>query len=83
MDVSSIAPWAMIPTQVGGSNSTYIPDQYYSDTEYGREEWTGMMIGGRGMNDLDCGLWNFDTWPETTYTGSNLGFRLIWDPIRI
>ena len=82
MDVSTIAPWAMIPTQVGGSNSTYIPDNHYYDTEFGREEWTAMVIGGLTMNDLEAGLWDFDSWYNSSETGSRLGFRLIWDPVR-
>lgn len=75
MAVQSAAPWAMFPTALGGSDSTYVSDySWYGDG------WAVLYVGGYWSSGSDAGLWYFDGYNVSSGSGSGLGLRLLWKP---
>jgi hypothetical protein len=74
--LSSTAPWAFFPTEVGGSETIYIPDcaYYYSG-------WCVLLVGGYYGNSAGVvGLFNFNANNASSYSNSNVGARLLFHP---
>ena len=75
MAVQSAAPWAMFPTAVGGSSSTYVPDYcYYSSG------WSVLCVGGSRAGGSDAGLWCFYGAGGSSDSSAGSGLRLLWKP---
>ena len=74
--LSSAAPWAFFPTEVGGSETIYIPD--YAGCSSG---WRVLMVGG-GYGDSagDVGLFYFYASNASSNSSSSVGARLLFHP---
>ena len=75
MDVKNPAPWAMVPSETGGSDSTYVSD-YFSGYN---SNWSGLLSGGMGSGS--AGLWYF--YLRDNINPSNNNYRLLWDPNKL
>ena len=74
--ISSAAPWAFFPTEVGGSETTYIPDcaNYLSG-------WRVLSVGGSYGNAAgNVGLFYFGAYYTSSYSPSSVGARLLFHP---
>ena len=74
--LSSAAPWAFFPTEVGGSETIYIPDyaSYYSG-------WRVLMVGGYYGNSAGyVGLFYFSADGASSGSYSSVGARLLFHP---
>ena len=75
MAVQSAAPWAMFPTALGGSDSTYVSDySWYGDG------WAVLFVGGGWDDGSSAGLWCFDGYSGSSNSASGIGLRLLWKP---
>lgn len=75
MAVQSAAPWAMFPTALSGSDSTYVSDySWYGDG------WAVLYVGGYWSNGSYAGLWYFNGSDDSSGSGSLVGLRLLWKP---
>ena len=75
MAVQSAAPWAMFPTAVGGSGSTYVSDYSW----YGGG-WKVLFVGGSWDFGSFAGLWSFYGYNDSSLSTSGIGLRLLWKP---
>ena len=74
--LSSAAPWAFFPTEVGGSETIYIPD--YASYSSG---WRVLMVGGYyGVSTGLVGLFSFHANNASSYSYSYVGARLLFHP---
>lgn len=74
--LSSAAPWAFFPTEVGGSETIYIPD--YASCNSG---WRVLLVGGYYGNSTGyVGLFYFSAYYASSYSYSNVGARLLFHP---
>lgn len=74
--LSSAAPWAFFPTEVGGSETIYIPD--YAGCNSG---WRVLLVGGYyGNSTGDVGLFDFYAYNASSYSSSSVGARLLFHP---
>lgn len=74
--LSSAAPWAFFPTEVGGSETIYIPD--YASCHSG---WRVLVVGGYyGDSAGGVGLFNFCANDASSDSGSYVGARLLFHP---
>ena len=74
--LSSTAPWAFFPTEVGGSETIYIPDYAY----YG-SGWRVLVVGGLyGDSTGVVGLFCFGAGSASSSSGSGVGARLLFHP---
>lgn len=74
--LSSAAPWAFFPTEVGGSETIYIPD--YASYSSG---WRVLLVGGYyGYSTGNVGLFLFDACYASSYSDSGVGARLLFHP---
>ena len=74
--ISSTAPWAFFPTEVGGSETTYISDYayYYSG-------WRVLHVGGYyGSTTGSVGLFFFSADGASSSSASGVGARLLFHP---
>lgn len=74
--ISSTAPWAFFPTEVGGSETTYIPDYayYYSG-------WRVLAVGGSCSSTTGyVGLFRFGAYNASSGSDSGVGARLLFHP---
>lgn len=74
--ISSTAPWAFFPTEVGGSETIYIPDYayYYSG-------WRVLHVGGDyGSTTGSVGLFYFNANYTSSNSNSDVGARLLFHP---
>lgn len=76
LGVSAAANWAYCPKTVGGSDSAYIPDYVYSSSG-----WRVLYVGGGWGSGSGAGLCFFYANVSVTYSGSNVGSRLLYDPL--
>lgn len=73
---STAMPWAFYPSEVGGSDATYIPDYLYADSS----GWRTMAVQGPYSGGWKNGLY-FYTVNKTSDVASNiLGSRLMYIP---
>ena len=74
--LSSTAPWAFFPTEVGGSETIYIPD--YASYNSG---WRVLMVGGHcSYSTGNVGLFYFYAYYASSLSGSSVGARLLFHP---
>ena len=74
--LSSTAPWAFFPTEVGGSETIYIPDYAYCSSG-----WRVLMVGGYfGNSTGDAGLFYFNASDASSGSSSYVGARLLFHP---
>lgn len=74
--LSSTAPWAFFPTEVGGSETIYIPD--YANCSSG---WRVLVVGGScGDSTGGVGLFYFSADYASSYSYSYVGARLLFHP---
>ena len=74
--LSSAAPWAFFPTEVGGSETIYIPDYAI----YG-SGWRVLMVGGDYGNSAgNVGLFYFLASHASSVSSSSVGARLLFHP---
>lgn len=69
---SETAPWAFYPTEVGGSNTTYITDQCWNTSS----GWMTMRSQGTG----DEGILYMSIDKSSSYSSSSIGTRLMFVP---
>ena len=62
-----------LPTEVSGSSSTHITDQYWQNTG-NRVVW----FGGHFNRDLDCGLWYWICSSDSSYSYAYCCARLLF-----
>lgn len=68
---SAAAPWAIYPSAVGGSETTYIPDYLWADAS----NWTLPLTGGFTSSGTKAGLFYMDCFYSSraeSYSGSRL-----------
>ena len=74
--LSSTAPWAFFPTEVGGSETIYIPDYAYFNSG-----WRVLMVGGfYGYSTGLVGLFYFNAYSASSNSYSYVGARLLFHP---
>ena len=74
--ISSAAPWAFFPTEIGGSETTYIPD--YASYISG---WRVLYVGGYYSYAAGyVGLFHFSAGNASSDSNSNVGARLLFHP---
>lgn len=73
--MSSTFPWALIPVEGGGSDSTYVPDYVYSNAG-----WRVLYVGGSYGNTSVAGLFYFNASDDSSYAYSSIGARLLFVP---
>jgi hypothetical protein len=72
---SGDADWLLMPSAVGGSDSTYIPDYYYQAT--GNRV---ALVGGRWDDGTSAGLFGWDVYHASSLANLNVGGRLLLIP---
>lgn len=75
LGLSAALPWAYLPDENGGSETTYIPDYVYSGTG-----WRVLMVGGYWGDGSYAGLFYFDASSSSSNAGSGIGARLLFHP---
>lgn len=75
MGYSSAAPWAMIPSANGGSETTYVPDFTSSSTG-----WRVLYVGGGYDSYASYGLMFFGADDASSNSGDVIGARLLFIP---
>ena len=75
LGLSTIFPFAFLPTKIGGSAITYIPDYMYSGTG-----WRILMLGGSNSNQFGAGLFYFASNQANTFSNAIAGSRLMFLP---
>ena len=75
LGMSSNMPWAFFPSEVGGSETTYIPD--YADCNSG---WRVLRVGGGWGNGGNAGLFYFYAYSSSSDSFSSVGARLLFHP---
>lgn len=74
--LSGTAPWAFFPTEVGGSETIYIPDYAYCSSG-----WRVLVVGGDYSDSTgSVGLFDFYANGASSSSGSNVGARLLFHP---
>ena len=68
----------IVPTEVGGSSSTYWCDYYYTYTSANRMQV--VLVGGRAGHGSDAGLADVDTYDAPSAAYRKLGSRLCFFP---
>lgn len=71
LGISTNLPWAYLPREPGGSNTTYIPDSMNSSSE-----WKVLMVGGSRGNSSAAGLFCFHAGNSSSSSGVSIGTRL-------
>lgn len=75
LGMSSNMPWAFFPSEVGGSETTYIPDYAYYDSG-----WRVLYVGGSWGDGGGAGLFYFGANSSSSGSHSNVGARLLFHP---
>ena len=69
-------PWAMLPSEAtGGSETTFYPD-YFSSFD----GWRVAVRSGPWSYGSDCGVWLLRCNSDSSYSNTNIGSRLLYDP---
>lgn len=68
----------IVPTEVGGSSSTYWCDYYYTNTSANRMQV--VLVGGNAGNGSDAGLAGVSTYYAPSGAARNVGSRLCFFP---
>lgn len=75
LGMSSNMPWAFFPSEVGGSETTYIPDYAYCYSG-----WRVLRVGGYWSDGGFAGLFYFDAYSSSSDSSSYVGARLLFHP---
>lgn len=75
LGLSGNFPWAFLPTGVGGSETTCIPDYVGSNTG-----WRVLLCGGLWINGSYAGLFSFNADYASSSTNTIFGARLLYHP---
>lgn len=75
LGMSSNMPWAFFPSEVGGSETTYIPDYAYYDSG-----WRVLRVGGSWGSGGSAGLFCFGAGNSSSGSYSYVGARLLFHP---
>lgn len=75
LGMSSNMPWAFFPSEVGGSETTYIPDCAYYDSG-----WRVLDVGGVWYDGGAAGLFYFVANYSSSDSYSYVGARLLFHP---
>ena len=70
-------PQIRFPTKASGSDSTYIPDYYYQSSGS-----CVVYVGGNWGHGAICGLWCLGCGSSSSYSGSDVGARLLYRPVK-
>lgn len=73
--ISTTAPWAIYPTAVGGSETTYVPDYSWRFTG-----WLVLCVGSYWSSGSGAGLFCFCGDHSSSFSGSDVGARLLFSP---
>ena len=71
LGISTNLPWAYLPREPGGSETTYIPDSMNSSSA-----WKVLMVGGSRGNSSAAGLFCFHAGNTSSSSGVSIGTRL-------
>ena len=71
LGISTNLPWAYLPREPGGSETTYIPDSMNSGSA-----WKVLMVGGSRGNSSAAGLFCFHAGNSSSSSGVSIGTRL-------
>lgn len=71
LGISTNLPWAYLPREPGGSETTYIPDSMNSSSA-----WKVLMVGGSRGNSSAAGLFCFHAGNSSSSSGVSIGTRL-------
>lgn len=71
LGISTNLPWAYLPREPGGSETTYIPNSMNSSSE-----WKVLMVGGSRGNSSAAGLFCFHAGNSSSSSGVSIGTRL-------
>lgn len=72
---SQAFPWAFLPDESGGSETTYVPDQVYSSTGA-----VVLGVGGHWGRGSNAGLWCFSAYYASSNAITSFGARLLYIP---
>lgn len=75
LGMSSNMPWAFFPSEVGGSETTYIPDCAHYNSG-----WRVLRVGGYWSYGGDAGLFCFNANYSSSDSNSGVGARLLFHP---
>lgn len=75
LGLSGSFPWAFLPSDSGGSETTFIPDYVSSGSGF-----RILMAGGNYAHGSESGLLNFHASNPSTYSSRSIGGRLLYDP---
>lgn len=75
LGISTTAPWAIYPTAVGGSETTYVPDYSWRFTG-----WLVLCVGSYWSSSSGAGLFCFCGDHSSSFSGSDVGARLLFSP---
>ncbi len=73
--LSSDAPWTFLPSETGGSSTTYIPDYAYYNSG-----WRVLRVGGFWNAGSDAGLFFFGAYYASSSASTGIGARLLFVP---
>lgn len=65
--------WALIPSKLGGSTSTYLCDYYYQASGL-----RILLVGGTWSSGVGAGFWCFNAVLAASQSGSNVGGRSVF-----
>jgi hypothetical protein len=71
LGISTNLPWAYLPREPGGSETTYIPDSMNSSSA-----WKVLMVGGSRGSSSAAGLFCFHAGNSSSSSGVGIGTRL-------
>lgn len=71
LGISTNLPWAYLPREPGGSETTYIPNSMNSSSA-----WKVLMVGGSRGNSSAAGLFCFHAGNSSSSSGVSIGTRL-------
>lgn len=75
LGISSNMPWTFFPSEIGGSETTYIPDYAYCSSG-----WRVLCVGGYWYIGGYAGLFYFNANYSSSNAYSNVGARLLFHP---
>lgn len=75
LGMSSTFPWAFLPSETGGSETTYIPDYVGSDAG-----WRVLYVGGNYNAGSYAGLFRFYASSTSSDANAAIGSRLLFIP---
>jgi len=72
---SAAAPWAFVPSAIGGSETTYVADHVWTDTA-----WRVLYLSGSWHHAGNAGLFAFHVLNLSSHSDTSIGSRLLFLP---